>query len=201
MAGPIGRAGHGRALVDRALRAGPDAAGDVCLRNAATARGECRLSVEETHAPLDCRARVAIAALWQRASELAPKYELTPMFAGLDANDVAALRVQSRAGTFNVRRDRAHGWTIPEKAGFPADAAQVRATILMKDGRRLETFVEHAVGSPERPMSDAALETKFAGLADGILPAARARKLMDLCWSIDALPEVAILARAGGRSA
>jgi len=73
---------------------------------------------------------LAIAALWQRASELAPKYELTPMFAGLDVNDVAALRIQSRAGTFNVRRDRAHGWTIPEKAGFPADAAQVRATIL-----------------------------------------------------------------------
>ena len=70
---------------------------------------------------------LAIVALWQRAAELAPKYEPTAMFPGLDANAVGSVRVQSRAGTFTVRFDRTHGWTIPEKAGFPADPSQVRA--------------------------------------------------------------------------
>src|SRR5262245_17852815 len=32
---------------------------------------------------------------------------------------------------------------------------QVRVTITLKDGRRLEKFIEHVVGSVERPMSDA----------------------------------------------
>ena len=32
---------------------------------------------------------------------------------------------------------------------------QVRATIVLKDGRRLDKFIEHVVGSVERPMSDA----------------------------------------------
>ena len=73
---------------------------------------------------------------------------------------------------------------------------QVRATIVLKDGRKLETFVEHVVGSLERPMSDSDLEAKFMGLADGVLPAAQARQLMDLCWKIDTLPSAAALAAA-----
>lgn len=71
---------------------------------------------------------LAIVALWQRSSELAPKYSPTPMFADLDVNKVAAIRVRSRAGTFTVRRD-AHGWTVPEKGGFAADAAQTLNTV------------------------------------------------------------------------
>ena len=75
---------------------------------------------------------------------------------------------------------------------------QVRVAILMKDGRRLEKSIEHAIGSLERPMSDAALEAKFAGLAEGILPADRTRRLMDLCRHVDDLPDAGALARAGG---
>ena len=73
---------------------------------------------------------------------------------------------------------------------------QVRATITLADGRRLETFVEHVVGSLERPMSDSDLEAKFTGLADEVLAAPRGRVLMDLCWTIDTLPNAAALARA-----
>ncbi len=58
---------------------------------------------------------------------------------------------------------------------------QVRVTVSMKDGRRLEKFVEHAVGSVEHPMSDSDLETKFSRLADGVLPPDRIRRLIDLC--------------------
>ena len=43
-------------------------------------------------------------------------------------------------------------------------------------------------------MSDADLEAKFMGLADGVLPAAQARTLMDLCWKIETLPNAAEIA-------
>lgn len=73
---------------------------------------------------------------------------------------------------------------------------QVRATITLKDGRRFETFIEHVVGSLERPMTDTDLEAKFMELVDGVLAPPRGRALMDLCWKIDTLPSAAELARA-----
>jgi hypothetical protein len=88
---------------------------------------------------------LALLALWQRSSELAPQYEPSAMFGGVDPNAVAAIRVQSRAGTFNVIRGRT-GWTIREKAGFVADAQQVRATILGVSGLQL---IEPKTANPE----------------------------------------------------
>lgn len=73
---------------------------------------------------------------------------------------------------------------------------QVRVTVSMRDGRRLEKFVEHAVGSVEHPMTDADLEGKFTRLADRVLPADRIRRLMDLCWKVDTLKDAAELAQA-----
>ena len=73
---------------------------------------------------------------------------------------------------------------------------QVRARITLKDGRTLDKFIEHVVGSLERPMSDADLEAKFLGLSNGVLPPAQARRLMDLCWTIETLPNAAALAVA-----
>ena len=75
-------------------------------------------------------------------------------------------------------------------------AEQVRIVITLKDGRRLEKFVEHVVGSLERPMTNENLEAKFAGLADGVIPPAQARRLMDLCWNIETLPSANSLAMA-----
>jgi hypothetical protein len=45
-------------------------------------------------------------------------------------------------------------------------------------------------------MTNARLEAKFAGLADGVLPPDQTRRLMDLCWNISSLTEAAQLARA-----
>jgi 2-methylcitrate dehydratase PrpD len=73
---------------------------------------------------------------------------------------------------------------------------QVRATITLKDGRRLEKFIEHVVGSLEKPMSDGDLEAKFTGLVEGILPPAQMRRLMELCWKVETLPSAAELAAA-----
>jgi len=75
---------------------------------------------------------------------------------------------------------------------------QVDLTVVLRDGRQLDRHIENAVGSVEVPMSDAALEAKFADLADGILPAAQTRKLIDLCWSVEKLPSAAEVARAAG---
>ena len=73
---------------------------------------------------------------------------------------------------------------------------QVHIVLVTKDGKRLEKFVEHAVGSFGHPMSDSDLETKFKGLANGILAPDRQRKLMDLCWNIGNLPAVDAVASA-----
>ncbi len=43
---------------------------------------------------------------------------------------------------------------------------------MLKDGRQLHRYIEHAIGSVEVPMTDKQLETKFSDLAEGIIPAA-----------------------------
>jgi 2-methylcitrate dehydratase PrpD len=73
---------------------------------------------------------------------------------------------------------------------------QVDVTIVLKDGKTLHKFIEHAIGSLEKPMSDQALEQKFADLADGILPAAQAKHVMELCWKLETLPNVAEIAKS-----
>jgi 2-methylcitrate dehydratase PrpD len=73
---------------------------------------------------------------------------------------------------------------------------QVRATIVLKDGRRLEKYIEHVVGSVERPMSDSDLESKFRGLAEGVLPESQTRTLIGRCWEVESLRNAAELATA-----
>ena len=77
---------------------------------------------------------------------------------------------------------------------------QVRATVTTGDGRRVEKFVEHVVGSLERPLSDQDLEAKFLGLVTPVLPRDRARKLMELCWNVETLANASELAAAARRS-
>jgi 2-methylcitrate dehydratase PrpD len=72
---------------------------------------------------------------------------------------------------------------------------QVDMVIRLADGRSLHKFIEHAIGSLEAPMSDQALERKFADLAEGIIPADQARRAMDLCWGVDRLANAADIAR------
>jgi 2-methylcitrate dehydratase PrpD len=78
--------------------------------------------------------------------------------------------------------------------------AQARVTILLKTGERRSVFVEHVVGSVENPMSDRMLEAKFHGLCEGILPAAQADQLIDLCWESDKLSDAGDIARSAAPS-
>ncbi len=66
----------------------------------------------------------------------------------------------------------------------------------LADGRVLCQAIEHATGSPGRPLSDAQLEAKFLALAGTVLPAARARRLLGRLWQVDGLPDVGVLLRA-----
>ena len=73
---------------------------------------------------------------------------------------------------------------------------QVHITMTLKDGRVLEKYIEHVVGSVDNPMSDADLESKFRLLAKGILPRVQTDKLIRLCWNVGQLKSVAEIARA-----
>jgi 2-methylcitrate dehydratase PrpD len=74
--------------------------------------------------------------------------------------------------------------------------AQARVVITLTDGRRLETFVEHAVGSVERPMSDADLDAKVRDLCEGVLPAALIARLIAVCRGIEREPGARVIADA-----
>jgi 2-methylcitrate dehydratase PrpD len=74
------------------------------------------------------------------------------------------------------------------------DAAHLRVTLT--NGKVIEKHVAHAIGSLERPMSDADLEAKFHDLADPVAGKAQAAKLIRLAREIETLPDVGEIARA-----
>jgi 2-methylcitrate dehydratase PrpD len=71
----------------------------------------------------------------------------------------------------------------------------VDATVVLTDGRRLHQFVEHAIGSVARPMTENDLIAKFDDLVVPILGADQAAHLRDLCFGLDDMPDVATIAR------
>jgi len=72
---------------------------------------------------------------------------------------------------------------------------EARVTIVLEDGRRLSRHVAHALGTLERPMSDADLEAKFRSLVGGILPEQRIAALIAACWALESLPDAGEIAR------
>lgn len=73
---------------------------------------------------------------------------------------------------------------------------QSHVAIKLRSGGTLEKFIEHAIGSLERPMSDGGLEAKFRTLAGGILARSETEKLIQLCWDVEKLADVGEVARA-----
>jgi len=68
--------------------------------------------------------------------------------------------------------------------------------VTCKDGRKLHLRVEHAIGSLQRPMTDADLARKFHGLVDPVLGAARADRLIEQCASLAGAVDVRELTAA-----
>lgn len=89
---------------------------------------------------------------------------------------------------------------VRDKIDATPDAAirklEAHVRIELADGRVLDKHVAHALGSTEHPMSDADLEDKFRGLAEGVIPAAQAKRLIALCWKFPTLADAAQLPRA-----
>jgi 2-methylcitrate dehydratase PrpD len=70
------------------------------------------------------------------------------------------------------------------------DEASADVTAVLADGRREHVFVEHAIGSLQRPMSDTDLERKFHGMSDAILGAEATDRLLQACWTLDQATDV-----------
>ena len=82
---------------------------------------------------------------------------------------------------------------LAEDPSTARDAARV--ALHMKNGRALKVDVPHALGSVQRPMSDADLEAKFRDLAQLGAPGRETRSTIDRVWSLDALADASALAR------
>ncbi len=68
--------------------------------------------------------------------------------------------------------------------------ASADLTVTTTDGRTLHLFVEHAIGSVQRPMSNAQLRAKFAGQAEPVLGAAKTARAWELAMSLAQQPAV-----------
>jgi 2-methylcitrate dehydratase PrpD len=136
----------------------------------------------------------------QLTSKKSPQTGLESKFSIYHAASVALVEGAGGIDQFSDRAVRDHSIaSLRDRVTATVDSAvhedQVRILLVARNGQRFEKFVEHAVGSLEHPMSDNDLETKFTGLATGILPRDRQRKLMDLCWDIAGLKEAGAIAR------
>ena len=67
-------------------------------------------------------------------------------------------------------------------------------TAILKDGRKVHVFVEHAIGSLERPMTDRDLEAKFHSLADPVIGPDGATRLIEACWNTGLAKDLRALA-------
>jgi 2-methylcitrate dehydratase PrpD len=88
-------------------------------------------------------------------------------------------------------RDRVHATADPG-----VDEASADIAITRRDGRVHRTFVEHAIGSLQRPMSDADLARKFHDLVDPVLGVARADALIGHARRLASLDDVRPLVEA-----
>jgi len=69
-------------------------------------------------------------------------------------------------------------------------------SITLKNGRTYTKRIEHALGTLQRPMSDADLETKFSALTKDTLTPGQRVKVIDLCWQLSTSADTAALACA-----
>jgi 2-methylcitrate dehydratase PrpD len=82
-------------------------------------------------------------------------------------------------------RERVHVHTDAEQG---KDSARIVVT--RRDGRTLERRVAHNLGTPDNPMTDEQLESKFVGLAIPVLGSARTIQIAETCWRLMELPDV-----------
>ena len=72
---------------------------------------------------------------------------------------------------------------------------EVHLSINLNDGTTLSTYVEHATGSPDNPMTSEALESKYRDLATEVFDRGRADELLAAVWALDTAADVSEVAR------
>lgn len=77
---------------------------------------------------------------------------------------------------------------------YARDEAEVE--LKLTGGRAVKTHIDHAIGSLERPMSDAALNEKLRSLAEDVLTADEISELLARLWSLDRAEDASTIARA-----
>jgi 2-methylcitrate dehydratase PrpD len=106
---------------------------------------------------------------------------------GRAAEDEFSDEVVNRADMVALRRK------VVATVDDSIDEASADVTAVLRDGRRVHVFVEHAIGSLKNPMSDAHLEAKFHGLSDPVLGTAQTSDLINACWKIATAADVGAL--------
>ena len=69
----------------------------------------------------------------------------------------------------------------------------VMVTAVLRDGRRVEVRVDHAIGSLHKPLSNVQLEEKFAALVTPVLGDARSREITACCRTLASLSDIRTL--------
>ncbi len=82
---------------------------------------------------------------------------------------------------------------VEEDPAIPVGAAAV--SVQTADGRTLTHSVAHALGSLERPMSDAAIEAKVRDSALLGAPDCEVDRLIDAAWTLDRRDDASVVAR------
>jgi len=72
--------------------------------------------------------------------------------------------------------------------------------LITNDQHIHEVHVEHAIGSMERPLTDAELNSKFRELAKDILPQAQVDELLSRTWALEMSKDAAELPKIGASS-
>ncbi|MDA0302213.1 MAG: MmgE/PrpD family protein, partial [Chloroflexi bacterium] len=93
--------------------------------------------------------------------------------------------------------------SLRSRVSATVDAAipehEVFVTITLTDGRQVSTHVEHASGSPENPLTDATLDTKFRALVEPVFGASHAAELLDVARNLEGASSISELLRLATR--
>ncbi len=134
-------------------------------------------------------------------NKTAPKTGLEGKFSVYHAAACALLRGDGSPTAFTdevvnmpeivAMRDR-----VKAEADPGCHEASVTVEVTFRDGSALTKHVEHAIGSLERPLTNAQLDDKFMDQAKLVIGEAQARDLLALSWRIGELGDAAEVARA-----
>ena len=119
------------------------------------------------------------------------------------AHSVAAALLDGAAGVAQYADARVHDAALirlRDRVRLNADTTigkeQARVRITSASGTTHELFVPHARGSRGRPLSEVELDTKFRGLAGGVLSPAQIDTTLGVCAALESCADVGELARA-----